>query len=78
MRNKEIRVKRTALKNIVAVLDTPCYPARYYAGYVYYMNNGYIPANNATCNFFRKLEDAYDRFNKVLGCGKIMKMRINY
>lgn len=59
MANKLLRLERIPNRWSVAVLDTPCFPARYYAGMVEQDTRGnYWTADNSTSNFHRTLEAA--------------------
>ena len=52
----------------IGILDTPCYPARYYAGYIRrVMCNEWVPADNSTHLFYRTLGDAKAAYAKVKG-----------
>ena len=50
----------------VGVLDTPCFPARYYVGYVFQEREEWIPADNETHNFYKTLEEAETAFLKII------------
>lgn len=55
MRRKEFHIERLVGQSAhgpVVVLDTLCYPARYYAGLV--TSDG-APVDNVTCNFHRTI-----------------------
>jgi len=50
-----------------AILDTPCFPARYYAGPVQRFRSGeWLTGNNDTSNFHRDLVSATEALNKEL------------
>lgn len=46
----------------IGVLDTPCWPARWYAGYI--TSDG-MPADNATGLFHRSIEDAMEAAERL-------------
>lgn len=46
------------------ILDTPCFPARYYVGFVNLHKEGYVPADNSFHRFHRTLEEAEVHFNQ--------------
>jgi hypothetical protein len=58
-------IGRTKAGNLIAILDTPCFPCRYYAGKVYMTREGFVPADNATNNFHRTIEEATE-WGKVI------------
>jgi len=63
--NKVIRIRGSRGYGTVAILDTPCFPARYYAGFVIRGANGeYTPENNSTELFHRTLEEAEVGFKR--------------
>ena len=60
MSNKLIHVaKKTPLPYYcIGVLDTPMYPASYYAGYIAKNDNEYVIVDNSTSNFHRSYAEA--------------------
>ena len=50
----------------VGVLDTPCYPARYYGGVVLVVLEGGFPANTSTCHFYHTQAEAVEGAKKFL------------
>lgn len=55
----KINLNTDCRHNYIGVLETSCYPAKYYAGYYFFGDNG-IPctSDNATSNFHRALDEA--------------------
>lgn len=50
----------------LGVLDTPCFPYRYYGGYVRRTKAGeWFTATNATRNFHRTVEEALSFIKKI-------------
>lgn len=47
----------------IGILDTPCFPARFYAGY---LQDGFWPLDNSTENFFRTLDEAILQLDKLI------------
>lgn len=63
--NKVIRIQGSQGYGTIAILDTPCFPARYYAGFVIRGADGdYTPENNSTELFHRTLEEAEEGFKQ--------------
>ena len=52
--------------SMAAILETPCWPACYYAGFVYSVGNELFPEDNATSKFHRTLEEAQDHFDRAV------------
>lgn len=50
----------------IGIIKTPCYPAQYYCGFIFQNNNEWIPAYNETQNFHKSLEEAENKFLKLL------------
>lgn len=65
METLEIR-KKGEYQHLVGILDTPCFPARYYVGYIKLGKDGYYPLDNATYLFHQTLEKARLALDKLV------------
>lgn len=48
------------------VLETPCFPASFYAGQIVNYGDGWVPRDNATCNYHRSEGEAFAAIIKIL------------
>lgn len=65
--NKLIKYLGSSHHWSVGIIETACYPCAYYGGYFMHMRNGEpMPADNATGNFHRTIEEAEQHALKCL------------